>query len=374
MGEYKMDTITNKGKIIYDILGNITENNPQKDFFITEYYEKIEELLPDYLYKYYSFSKYPVENLINQTACFTNPNLFNDPFDSGANLSHIGDKDREKDINEISLKLKIFDTLSPDIKYINGELEKQNFFKLIDYEQKYSILRNVFKNNSEKLQENFFFIDCNNKINKNYFNTGDVGTNRQFGDTIDNVRIFCLSEKENNSLMWAHYGKNDTGICFKFSKQSLLNYLKGHKTDFLFLVPVYYSTIPIAKDFPNSSESEYEILRYFMIKNEDWTYESEWRFIKYCPNFDNNPFWGNNILAALSAPCKLAKNYILPFIEPESIYLGAKFNLDNIDIPNSEKKKYQNVFLKYLRDNQNKIKFLSFCKHSFRYKISNIFP
>lgn len=36
------------------------------------------------------------------------------------------------------------------------------------------------------------------------------------------LRIICLSEDDNNDLMWAHYGDNHTGCMFEFTHSGLL--------------------------------------------------------------------------------------------------------------------------------------------------------
>lgn len=375
-----MQNNENKGQDIFDLLGKITAENPQKEELINQYYAEIERLLPNHLYKYYSYSQYAVESMSNEQACFNNPSFFNDPFDSGANLSHEGAKNRKKNIDDISLKLKILENNNSNIESINKKLEEKEFFTCNDYEQKKNILRDVFngiKEDKKLMNNNLILNDVKTISETIYFNTGDKGTNPQLGDVDYNVRIFCMSESKNNTLMWAHYGKNDTGICLEYSKNDILNYMNKNKNNFLFLIPVYYTNEKLLQNLQYSSENQYSLLRYFMLKKRDWSYESEWRFVKYYPNlkylnFEDTNLFCSDIIPALSMPVQISDHDVLPFIKPKSIILGAKFDFSNLDLQNDNhsnkeknesylKEKYESCFIEYLSKNQTKIKFLSFC-------------
>lgn len=362
----------NKGKKVYELLEKITDENTNN--LISEFYQLIEDLLPEYLYKYYSYSEYTIKNLVNNTVCFNNPKLFNDPFDSSTVFSLKGEKDRKKDIDNIVLRLKIYEKVNDDVKSILSELKNRYFFALNKYSEKHTILWDVFNDskNTAKINNNLLLSDIKAILETCYFNTGDLNTNRQFGDISNNARIFCLSENENNPLMWAHYGKNDTGICVKYNKQAIIKFLKDNNNKYFYLIPIYYTNENLIDDYPNFSGNLYRLLQFFMLKKIDWNYECEWRFVKLCPNFNYNPFFYGDMTAALSAPCDYPENYIIPFIEPESVYLAAKFSLDNLDVTKPNKEKLEGMFLEFLRNNQFKIKQLSFCKQLLGYNINEL--
>lgn len=93
-------------------------------------------------------------------------------------------------------------------------------------------------------------------------------------------RIYCLTEKADNLLMWAHYAKAHTGICLEFD----------------------------ARITPFSEESGAQKVKYFseypeyrldnvglgplISKSIDWEYEQEWRLIAQ----DSKNARGNNTL------------------------------------------------------------------------------
>jgi len=358
--------IQNTKEEIYNLLINISENNQKES--IKHYFGLLEQSLPPVLFKYFSYSDYLVNNLENHTMTFCNPNIFNDPFDSGTLFSQTGLKKRTKILNDSLVKIMIQMSKSETYKKIYSDLQRNNFFNIEDDSKRIDILKTILNDEKYKKQidDNLILLDIKNKTNLPFFNTGDKGSNRKFGDIADNVRIFCLSENENNPLMWAHYGKNDSGICIKYSKQEILDYLYKQKENNIFLVPVYY-TDTVRNSMPQSQDSPYKLLANFMIKKKEWKYEAEWRFVKFCPNYVYNPLMGRNFVAALSAPCLENTFLNIPFIEPMNIYLGAKFNLDSCLKDAENRVRFYSVFDKY----SSKILYLDFDEQKLGYKIED---
>lgn len=364
----KNQNIIDKGMLFSELIKNFSIDSYETDLNL--YYQFLEQYLPDYLYKYLSVSKYSITALINNTACFSNPNLFNDLFDSGANLSKTGAKERFNDINNAILKIKAFYKSNADVKFIYNELERNNFFYEHNYRTKHKLLREVLykKENENIIRNNYILTEIKLKANQIYSNTGDPNTNRLFGDVTDNVRILCLSESENNSLMWAHYGQNDSGICLKYSKQNILEFLRSRKD--IFMLPICYMKTKSSFDTVSLELSPLQLLSFFMFKKEDWKYEYEWRLVKYCPNYEYNPFFYKNFVAALFAPCSIPDHYDMDFIEPTAIYLGVKFDINSFE--HEELKKYQENFLSYVAHNYSKIRTLSVCDATLGYYVNNL--
>lgn len=366
--ELKNQNIIDKGKLFSELTKNFSIDSYETDLNL--YYQFLEQYLPDYLYKYLSVSKYSITALVNNTACFSNPNLFNDLFDSGANLSKKGLKERTNDINNATLKIKALYKTSTEIKFIYNELEQNKFFDEKDYRTKHQLLRQVLcnKENENIIRYNNILSEIRFKMNQIYSNTGDQNTNRLFGDITDNVRILCLSESENNSLMWAHYGQNDTGICLKYSKQKILKFLKSRKD--IFMLPICYMNTNFSFDEISLELSPLQLLNFFMFKKKDWKYEYEWRLVKYCPNYEYNSHFHQNFVDALFVPCTIPDHYDMDFIEPTAIYLGVKFDINSFE--NEELKKYQENFLSYVAHNYSKIRTLSVCDATLGYYVNNL--
>jgi len=81
--------------------------------------------------------------------------------------------------------------------------------------------------------------------------------------------VFCMTEKKDNILMWAHYADQHTGFCLEFDTNNpLFSRARG----------VIYS-----KDLPKQNLVEFLTAKvrkpplYLVTKAKDWKYEEEWR-------------------------------------------------------------------------------------------------
>ncbi|HDY7526506.1 TPA: DUF2971 domain-containing protein [Vibrio vulnificus] len=127
------------------------------------------------LYKYRSTSKYSLEGLINNELFFATHEQFNDPFEFGnpaADLVQYNKNARVKlrelfDQNQLSRK---------DFLYLNSLVAKPSEETLIEREKTLSRIR----------------------------------------EDIKKIGVVCLSEVENNILMWSHYGEEHRGFCIEF--------------------------------------------------------------------------------------------------------------------------------------------------------------
>jgi hypothetical protein len=80
-------------------------------------------------------------------------------------------------------------------------------------------------------------------------------------------RVYCLSEKPNSALMWAHYAASHAGVCLEFDAVIEPFTLKTGATRV-----EYQETYP-AYDIVTAG---YKPL---VTKSADWSYEAEWRLI-----------------------------------------------------------------------------------------------
>ena len=113
------------------------------------------------------------------------------------------------------------------------------------------------------------------------------------------VKIACFSEKNDSSIMWGHYANAHKGYCIEYKVSDIVH----HKTDLL--LPVVYDKrrimdgdceVPDYSDFMNQ-------LRTIVYKEQAWSYEYEWRFIKH--------------------DTEQKKRYI-ENVKPRALYLGCK--------------------------------------------------
>lgn len=112
----------------------------------------------------------------------------------------------------------------------------------------------------------------------------------------DDVKIACFSEDYNSNLMWSHYADMHQGFCIEYDTNNFKDMIKSK------LFPVLYSEkkLDITKDLNECKNSA--ILKGFVYKNIEWSYEKEWRIVAF----------------------KNDRNAIYDKKSIKSIYLGAK--------------------------------------------------
>lgn len=88
---------------------------------------------------------------------------------------------------------------------------------------------------------------------------------KEVAENFNLCRITCFSESWNVGPMWATYSNGQTGVCVGFETKNFV--------DSFF--PVIYLD-KVEKDFLNGEQG---LLNAFSLKNEDWSYEKEWRLI-----------------------------------------------------------------------------------------------
>jgi hypothetical protein len=94
----------------------------------------------------------------------------------------------------------------------------------------------------------------------------------QYAAICDQYRVYCLAEKPDSPLMWAHYGCSHTGICLEFDARRA-PFTEAFPPLTGGLLKVEYRTTYPAYDIVGSG---YPAL---FTKSEDWAYEAEWRLI-----------------------------------------------------------------------------------------------
>lgn len=145
----------------------------------------------------------------------------------------------------------------PNLIYTEEEKEKYRFN-----------LMNDVKNTQE------VFNSLGNDIEKTF----EDGWKYTFNNIRNNLRIFCLSEVNNNVMMYSHYADSHKGICLEFKV-----------TDDPFWEEVEYvrykNNVPDFHPFHNDIKFIHKELIEIetLIKSCTWSYENEWRIIKDGP-------------------------------------------------------------------------------------------
>lgn len=184
------------------------------------------------LYKYFSSER--VSFFKDQYVRFTQPSMFNDPFEF----------------------LPYEDFLDPDI---SPETNAQ-----------FLLPKEIYKT----LQREGINID--DKKHMEYFNEQtllftSIWQRDLFG-MYDKEGVFCLSEDWDNIVMWAHYASDHAGCCVGFDTSHSF----FREAEILPLSQVRYTNMR-----PKFEVSDPDFLRSLILtKSEDWKYEKEWRMCR----------------------------------------------------------------------------------------------
>jgi hypothetical protein len=192
---------------------------------------------PSFLYKYYRIEKdkddkwsneqWIKEVILENKVYFPSPMTFNDPFDCRLNLLFSGTEEEW-------------------ITYLHRAIKNSDF-------------------NLNRIQ----------RINKVKAFMGQPNYRKKAEENIKErvkkIGVFCLSEKNDDLLMWSHYTSGHTGLCLEFDRQ---------KSIFREALKVTYQ-----KDYPKFlliKEQLEKIIETFIFNKSDyWKYEKEWRIIDH---------------------------------------------------------------------------------------------
>ncbi len=187
------------------------------------------------LYKYEALTTQSLLNLKRQIIYFGSPLQFNDPYDC-ALTSNIEDPS-DSDLATIRQKYLNDQILPP--------LAKQQF-ETFSTQQ----LRETFVKAAKEAMES---------TTRNFLKTKGVA---------------CFSEKNNNLLMWSHYGGHYKGFCLEFATNaepfSKINKVRYKPAP----PPLSVKSILFDEDF-------HIVQELFCTKSEAWEYEAEWRAIHH---------------------------------------------------------------------------------------------
>lgn len=189
--------------------------------------------IPPSLYKYEAFSTQSLLNLKKQIIYFGSPLNFNDPYDCALTPNIVEPSDAELlEVRDAYLKTP---NLPAKTRY---ELETFSPIKL-----RAALLR-----------------------------AARAGFKQVVDEFLTKRGVACFSEKNDDLLMWSHYGGKYKGFCLEFDTTSeALG--KINQVRYLPSLPALsISTILLDRDF-------HPILELFCTKSDAWAYECEWRAI-----------------------------------------------------------------------------------------------
>ncbi|KAB7615684.1 DUF2971 domain-containing protein [Amylibacter sp. SFDW26] len=204
---------------------------------------------PKMLWKYVSEDR--VESVLTGLFRFTPPSDLNDPFDANPEMELFVNK------GEIYKSLK--------------NIPKSEIFERIDKE----ILKNF--HSPSNVTDTFRQTIYNGLISGAFGIDAHI---EEFSKLVPNITtkafdqavgMFCLSETNDNILMWSHYANNHKGIAIGFNSSHPFFTEGTNDLDFK-LQEIKYS----AKRPKNTNDMK-DGYKVFFQKSPDWKYEREWR-------------------------------------------------------------------------------------------------
>jgi hypothetical protein len=253
------------------------------------------ENLPKSLFKYCSFDEgnHNLNNLKNNIVWMNNPLNFNDPY-------------------EFSFKVNLEEVLARE--YHNKIDIFLDYFKDDFNLEEIKLIRKEYTTYDETIEQ--LLLNC--KIIKEQlddFESKYIGVINQSIENDDIKKLFKVSsfaEQNDLLLMWSHYAQNHTGFCVEYDIGSLdvdhpltKSLYPIIYSDNLFDITEYY--LHKSDEFPNLDY----MIEGMITKSLEWKYEKEWRLLVIDDTENGIEF---------SMP------------KPKAIYLGSKFDIDNLKL------------------------------------------
>ena len=201
---------------------------------------------PKYLYKYYQFDikEHYKDILFRDSLYCSSPKDLNDPFDCSLNI--------------------IFR------KHCKGYIKKHLVEEIIpQYIDNFSSDSLKIKKANSYIDENYHKFDPRVKSNELALQNG-------YRNKVLSLGVYCLTELNNNVLMWSHYSNKHTGFCVEFNCNELVNAILVDAENKR--VTPYLNKVSYKRYYPRISAYK-DLVESLYIKSFLWRYEKEWRIV-----------------------------------------------------------------------------------------------
>lgn len=265
------------------------------------------------LYKYRTISEW-TENIVKEKKIWlAKPNTLNDPFECNPTVYLA--KDAEAYKSQIMMSQLSGFIFNGATAHRSGK----SFLGLRGRELK------LFLNRIKKQKNN---LSRQYRIVKNFLNdvgggalsdpTSDLNSQKEL---LENIGVFSLAEDPLNTLMWAHYGGNHTGLALGFESQITDNYLLK-KIDYVDILPEVDLSSGFLKGInyfiqdgqlipkPFIQLEDPQIQKIIYTKTTEWAYEKEWRLISNTYGKQSYPGTLKQIIFGMNCPKNEIEKYI----------------------------------------------------------------
>ena len=261
------------------------------------------------LYKY--LSPTGIEVLENNLIRFSRPNDFNDPFESLPYISSVLDKEIADDFYKEHIETHLNNI--KDEKIIKF-LPKEDYDRIPP--EHLELLSNISFEQAKDLIDS---KDIFKTAFTQYPDTVERSISHVIKEKWDKIFvILCLSEKNDNLIMWSHYCQNHKGFVLGLKSESaFFDQRRSEKDPIRFLRKVQYKEErPQMTLFdPRMSDQEYGdyiLDNTLLTKSIHWSTENEWRIVFNLKDADRIKEEGNTTMYLFNFPIEIVS----------SVYLG----------------------------------------------------
>ena len=215
---------------------------------------------------------YTLNEIIKDYVYLSNPNQFNDLFDTVAFY------DIDKRIDNVYLSAE-WKNILLDENNKNGWFSQDELFYILNSE---NVLSKMYKILEEIYPQNF--IEFRDTMKKTFFYEKEMLAAYAGKIAQESVGVCCFSNshqtgKPTNMPMWYHYTNNYQGICIEYNMD---NFQKDELQRVRMFPVKYISTLFDCTSIlsePDITKKMGFDAKIAMHKNIDWSYENEWRYI-----------------------------------------------------------------------------------------------
>jgi len=188
--------------------------------------------IPTRLYKYESFTSQALQNLKSQVLYFGSPLKFNDPYDCALtpNITPPSDED--------------------------VEVIRQAYLQELD---------------PPPLVQQQLTTFTTDQLREIFMRSGENGIEKSTSEFLHQRGVTCFSGRNDDLLMWSHYGGRYKGFCLEFDSSSE-PFLKARQVSYVAKPPSLSLKDLLLVNFD-------PVEKLFCTKSEAWAYEEEWRAI-----------------------------------------------------------------------------------------------
>jgi hypothetical protein len=235
-----------------------------------------------YFFKY-ATSETVLTILQKRTVKYISPAIFNDPFDTQTRIGF--------SFEESEFVKQYRDEL---YRLIFADEEPSFIDNTAVFLSNIQVLRRVVKNSRGKMSKGIY-DDMTNDIVADWIKElkqAIEDINEWWIRAVRATKVFCVAERADNLLMWAHYAKDHTGAVIEFQCLPELDtpLCAAREVNYVSRPPVIANLGEYVKYMTGQGEPRHGLNIYDMClsKSEHWKYEQEWRVFILPADMDNS--------------------------------------------------------------------------------------